>query len=74
MMHPTAKLLAAALPLALTLESCTGGAMPTVPASNHNRTVVAPSGTTKNLKPWSNPTKQEGEATLGPLSGISERR
>ena len=73
MMLPTDKLLAAALPLALTLVSCTG-AMPAVPASNHNRTVVAPSGTTKNLKPWSNPTKQEGDATLGPLSGISERR
>lgn len=73
MMHPTAKLLAAALPLALTLVSCTG-AMPAVPASNHNRTVVAPRGSSEGLKPWSNPTKQEGDAALGPLSGLSERR
>ena len=48
--------------------------MPAVPASNHNRTVVAPRGSSEGLKPWSNPTKQEGDAALGPLSGLSERR
>lgn len=61
------------LPLALALVSCQGS-MPPVPASNHGRTAVAPKGSSEGYKPWSNPTKQEGDAALGPLSGLSERR
>ncbi|MDO4221997.1 MAG: hypothetical protein Q4C88_07745 [Akkermansia sp.] len=72
MMHP-AKLLCLVLPAAIALASCTSS-MPSVPASNHGRTVVAPRGSSEGYKPWSNPTKQEGDAALGPLSGLSERR
>lgn len=72
-MNTTAKLLSLCMPAALALASCTPS-MPAVPASNHNRTVVAPRGSSEGLKPWSNPTKQEGDAALGPLSGLSERR
>lgn len=56
--------------LSLALPSCTP-AMPPVPPSNH--TVVAPSGSTENVKSWSRTTKQEGNAVLGPL-GNTERR
>ena len=72
-MNTTAKLLSLYMLAALALTSC-HQAMPAVPASNHNRTVVAPRGSSEGLKPWSNPTKQEGDAALGPLSGLSERR
>lgn len=70
-MNTTAKLLS--LCMLAALASC-NQTMPSVPASNHNRTVVAPRGSSEGLKPWSNPTKQEGDAALGPLSGLSERR
>lgn len=60
-----------ALPLlSLALPSCSSS-MPPVPPSNH--TVVAPSGSTENVKSWSRTTKQEGSAVLGPL-GNTERR
>lgn len=45
--------------------------MPEVPPSS--RKVVGPSGSSENLKPWSVPTKQEGDATLGPLSDMNRR-
>ena len=67
------KLLFLSLTATLALASCTSS-MPTVPASNHGRTAVAPKGSSEGYKPWSNPTKQEGDAALGPLSGLSERR
>ena len=72
-MNTTAKLLSLCMLAALALASC-NPPMPAVPASNHNRTVVAPSGSSEGLKPWSTPTQQEGDAALGPLSGLSERR
>lgn len=72
-MNTTAKLLSLCMLAALALASC-NQTMPSVPASNHNRTVVAPRGSSEGLTPWSNPTKQEGDAALGPLSGLSERR
>lgn len=44
---------------------------PTVPAVPDNgRVVVAPKGSSEGEKPWNNITKQEGDARLGPLSGM----
>lgn len=54
----------------LSLVSCQK--MPEVPDSG--RTVVAPKGSTEATKSWSRMGRQEGEAALGPLGGISNRR
>lgn len=44
---------------------------PTVDAVPDNgRVVVAPKGTSEREKPWNNITKAEGDARLGPLSGM----
>lgn len=56
--------------VALVAASCQP-ALPEVPDSG--RTVIAPRGSSENLKPWSVPTKQEGDATLGPLSDMNRR-
>lgn len=40
--------------------------VPPVPSSG--RVVVEPSGSGVSEKPWNQPTKQEGDAILGPLS------
>ena len=55
---------------ALTLVSCELP-MDDVPPNTHP--VVGPEGTTRAVKPWSQPTKQEGDATLGPLSDMNRR-
>ena len=73
MTRMNAKMLPLSLLAALALTAC-APSMPAVPASNHGRTAVAPRGSSEGYKPWSNPTKQEGDAALGPLSGLSERR
>lgn len=39
----------------------------------NTRKVVGPSGTSENVKPWNETTKQEGDATLGPLSDMNRR-
>lgn len=61
--------------LALCLLAAVAAACQSMPdAPKTNRTVVAPRGSEERVKPWSNPTKQEGDAAMGPLSGLSERR
>lgn len=56
--------------MALVLTACQTS-MPEVPSSG--RKVVGPRGSSESLKPWSVPTKQEGDATLGPLSDMNRR-
>ena len=56
---------------ALFLASCET-AVPAVPDSG--RTVVAPKGSSDAVKSWSKMSRQEGEAALGPLGGLSNRR
>lgn len=56
---------------ALCLSSCETP-VPSVPDSG--RTVVAPKGSTEAEKSWSTMSRQEGEAALGPLGGLSNRR
>ncbi len=56
---------------AVLLSSCES-AVPAVPDSG--RTVVAPKGSTEAVKSWSKMSRQEGEAALGPLGGLSNRR
>ena len=64
------KMLALCLLAAVAAAACQS--MPDAPKTN--RTVVAPRGSEESVKPWSNPTKQEGDAAMGPLSGLSELR
>lgn len=56
---------------AVLLASCQP-AVPSVP--NSGRTVVAPKGSSEAVKSWSIMGRQEGEAALGPLGGLSNRR
>lgn len=56
---------------AIALSSCESS-VPAVPDSG--RTVVAPKGSTEAVKSWSKMSRQEGEAALGPLGGLSNRR
>lgn len=59
------------LPLvALSLSSCE---LPMAEVPPNTRKVVGPSGTSENVKPWNETTKQEGDATLGPLSDMNRR-
>lgn len=64
------KMLLLLLPAAL-LASCQRP-MPDVPDSG--RTVVAPKGSSEGAKSWNRMTREEGEATLGPLGSMSKRR
>lgn len=59
------------LPFAAVLSSCQP-AMPAVPDSG--RKVVGPAGSSEAVKSWSTKGRQEGEAALGPLGNISNRR
>ncbi len=57
--------------LGLLAASFFASCQPSVPAVPDNgRVVVAPKGTSEGEKPWNNITKQEGDARLGPLSGM----
>lgn len=59
------------LPLvAFSLVSCE---LPMDEVPPNTRKVVGPSGTSENVKPWNETTKQEGDATLGPLSDMNRR-
>ncbi len=64
------KMLLLLLPAAL-FASCQRP-MPEVPDSG--RTVVAPKGSSEGSKSWNRMTREEGEATLGPLGSMSKRR
>lgn len=62
-----ATIILCALASTLVASSC----RPTVDAVPDNgRVVVAPKGTSESEKPWNNITKAEGDARLGPLSGM----
>lgn len=59
------------LPLiALSFTACE---LPMAEVPPNTRKVVGPSGTSANVKPWNETTKQEGDATLGPLSDMNRR-
>lgn len=58
-------------PLAAVLLNSCQPPMPAVPPSN--RQVVAPRGSSENVKPWNNTTRKEGEAVLGPLGDMNRR-
>lgn len=53
------------------LLPCCRPAMPAVPPSG--RTVVGPKGSSDAVKAWSSPTRQEGDAVLGPLGDMNRR-
>lgn len=56
---------------ALATGALVSSCQPTVDAVPDNgRVVVAPKGTSDSQKPWNNITKAEGDARLGPLSGM----
>lgn len=60
-------LIAVLLMGSLCCVSCTQK-VPAVPDSG--RVVVPPRGSSETTKPWNTTTRQEGEAILGPLSGM----
>lgn len=56
--------------VALTMVSCE---LPMDEVPPNTRKVVGPPGSSENVKPWNETTKQEGDATLGPLSDMNRR-
>ncbi len=58
------------LPVALSFAACE---LPMDEVPPNTRKVVGPAGTSDNVKPWNETTKQEGDATLGPLSDMNRR-
>lgn len=51
----------------MVMTACESAVAPVPPS---NRKVVEPRGSSDVTKPWNQTTRQEGDAILGPLSGM----